>query len=275
MTSLKGQRYYGYLILAIALLAVAGQLPGRERLDNQTAAFAHIAPGYVHAVNGCSGVTFTVAISAAVTDANAFSLQYYVESSKLALISVTPGTDPALQLMPYALRHDTLFLDGFFHPNTTSPNVRLATLTLQAIAVGDVSTLLGFVRGLGLGGTGSPPDTMVFDGDTTWIDIEGTAPRPPDTLLIVPLAAPATNDSIRLQWKRVTRDLSGDPVINPVYTVYLEDVLNDTTYQVAQLTDTLYYDDYVQYTFGMNQLPVDTHVVNIGIYHVTACKTRP
>ena len=100
------------------------------------------------------------------------------------------------------------------------------------------------------------------------IVIDGTPPRPPDSLIII-VPYPAGDDSVRLQWSHVRLDIHGNPVNNPLYTVYLHDVLNHVDYTVAVLPDTFVYDNFVHITFP------ETTVVNIGTYEVRACKTQP
>jgi hypothetical protein len=243
-------------------------LPERDvsHLD-ETGGFIHIAPGVIHTNNGCT--QFVVTIRATLTDARVFGLKFSFNQADLELLSAVPGEDPRLHVLPTQLAADTLRIDGFFHPNFPAGTVTVATLTIHAIAPADVTTLIGFLDGQGYSGDADHPQLIMLSGDTATVFVDGTAPRAPDSLIIIPLPYPAHDDSIRLQWKRVTLDLHGNPVINPLYHVSLHDVLNSTDYLVATLLDTFIYDDFVQITF-----PCST-VVNIGLYEVRACKTTP
>jgi hypothetical protein len=60
-------------------------------------------------------------------------------------------------------------------------------------------------------------------------------------------------------------------VTNPLYTVYLRDVLSNQDYTLATIPDTFIYDRFVHFSFPFP----DTSVVNIGTYEVRACKTQP
>ena len=256
---------FSLLITIAAIAAPIGQ-HGTLGLDD-TGGFIHLSPGVIHTNNGCS--QFSVSVVATLTDARVFGLRFSFDRSNLDLLSVTPGNDPRLHLLPTDLDADTLRMDGFFHPNFTAGSITLATLTIQAIAPFDTMTSIGFAQGSGFSGTSDAPQPIVLGGDTATVIIDGTAPRAPDSLIIITLPYPAHDDSIRLQWCRVTRDLAGNAVTHPQYTVYLHDVIHDTTLTIATLPDTFLFDQFVHITFPC------TTVVNIGIYDVRACKTQP
>ncbi len=241
---------------------------GHGRLDD-TGGFIHLSPGVVHTNNGCS--EFSVSIIATLTDARVFGLRFVFDQANLDLLSLVPGTDPRLHLLPTQLAADTLRVDGFFHPNFPAGSVTLATLNLKAISAADTTTIIGFVGGQGYSGTSDYPQPIQFGGDTATIIIDGTPPRAPDSLIIVTLPYPAHDDSVRLQWRHVHWDVHGNPVVNPLYTVHLHDVLNHADYTLATLLDTFLYDQFVHITFPFP----DTTVVNVGTYEVRACKTQP
>jgi hypothetical protein len=221
----------------------------------------------VHTNNGCS--EFTVSIVATLTDARVFGLRFSFDQTNLELISVTPGADSRLHLMPTDLAADTLHLDGFFHPNFPAGSVTLATLRCKAISPGDVTALIGYLNGSGFSGTADAPQPIQLSGDTSTVIVDGTPPRPPDNLVIQLLPYPSNDDSVKLLWHKVTRDMAGNVVTNPLYTVYLHDGINHTDYTVATIPDTFIFDEFVHITFPC------TTVVNIGTYEVRACKTQP
>jgi len=245
-------------------------------LDDVTAGYIHMSPSLVQTTNGCT--QFEVYVMASVTDAGVFSLKLYFDSNNLALIGVAPSPDTTLHLMPAVLIHDTLCLDGFFEPDRTGPNIHLATITAHAISPDDAVTLIGFVAGEGYGGAGSAIDTIAFGGDSTTIFVEGTAPRPPEDLIIRSAPPPAKADSVLLYWRAVTRDMDGDPVVNPLYKVYVVNVAVDSVFEVAATLDTFCWDDVIRtgfhlITYDSLGLPVDT--LNHGIYFIQSCKTQP
>jgi hypothetical protein len=236
-------------------------------IDGTRPGSIHLTPSIIHTNNGCS--EFSVAISAGFCDARNFDLSFGFDQSSLELLSVTPGSDTTLHLLPELLGGNVLHLDGFFHPNKSTGLMTLATLTCRAIAPADITTQIPFVSGQGYSGTADNPVPIDFSGDTATVVIDGTLPLAPDSLVIITLPYPSTSDSVRLQWRRVRRDMHGNPVVNPLYHVYLHDVINDADYTVASLLDTFIYDEFVHITFP------ETTVVNIGLYEVRACKTSP
>jgi hypothetical protein len=210
-----------------------------------------------------------VSVVATLTDARVFDLVFVFDQANLNLLGVTPGSDSRLHLLPFDLAADTLRVDGFFHPNFPAGSVTLATLRCKAISSADATALIGFVHGQGFSGTSEAPQPIQISGDTCTVFVDGTPPRAPDSLIIISLPNPYQADSVRLQWRHVTRDLYGNPVTNPRYTVYLHDVLNNADFTIASLLDTFIYDEFVHITFP------ETTVVNIGVYEVRACKTQP
>jgi hypothetical protein len=265
---------YGLLFTTLLVLLSTALLPDPadgQTLDD-TGGFLHTTPNFIHTTNGCG--QFTISFSATLTDARVFGLRFYFDQTNLELISITSGSDPTLHLMPDSLYSDTLWLDGFFSPNKTGSNVILATLTVKAISPGDVTTHIGFLDGMGFSGTGENPESILFNGDSATVMIEGTAPRPPQGVIIVPLIPPSTDDSVRIQWHPVTLDLDGNAVVNPLYHVMLHDVVHDTAFTIAETPDTFLYDRYIHYNFPISN-PPDTVWTNIGYYEVRACKTQP
>jgi hypothetical protein len=258
---------FGLLLLFRTSLA-AGQLPS-ERLDD-TGGYIHLSPGIVHTTNGCS--QFTVTIRATLTNARVFDLCFFFDAPNLALVAVTPGSEASLHLLPYQLENDTLRLDGFFHPNYSAGSVIVAQLTCRAIAPLDTMTQIGFIRGQGFSGSPENPEPIIFSGDTTTIFIDGTPPLPPASVIIIPFhTPPPLNDSVGVFWRPVQFDLHGHPVSEPLYTIHFSDVLNDTSFVLGATTDTFFYHNYITRSF----MPGDTGVVNVGLYWIQACKTRP
>jgi hypothetical protein len=102
------------------------------------------------------------------------------------------------------------------------------------------------------------------------VNIEGTLPRPPDSVVIITQPYPAHDDSVLVLWRRVMHDVDGDTVIHPLYTVYLNDVRRDTTFVATTTYDTIYWCRYVAHEYWPGDL-----TVNAAIIRVTACKTQP
>ncbi len=256
------------LVFALCLFCfiLSNRTYAQSPLDD-TGGFISLSPGVVHTNNGCS--EFNVSVHATLTDARVFGLVFAFDQANLELLAVTPGPDTTLHLLPYTLAADTLRLDGFFHPNFPAGTVTLATLRCRAIAPNDVNTLIGFISGQGYGHTADNPEAIIFTGDTSTVMIDGTAPRAPEGLIIVTPPFPAHDDSVRLQWLAVTEDLNGQPVVNPLYTVYLHDLLNNLDFTLGTTTDTFFWDGYIYNT------RLETPVVNIGLYEVRACKPAP
>jgi len=254
--------------LSVLLLTSAVAARPGNTLDDLTAGYVHFLPAVVWTTNGCA--EFVVNVEATLTNARAFSFQFYVQSASLDLIEVVPGSAPGLHLMPELLRGDTLWLDGFFDSQTTGPSVSLAALRMRAVAPHDAVTDIRFVQGRGYGGTPSSVDTILFAGGVCTVHIEGTPPLPPDSVIIITEPYPAHDDSLLILWHRVTHDADGDTVIHPLYTVYLNDVRRDTTFVATTTYDTAYWCPYVAHTFW----PGDP-TVNATIIWVRACKTQP
>lgn len=257
----KKLRLYCCICAVLALKSV-NLLAQPSPLDD-TAGFVHLAP---NPVNGFACDEFTVNVQLTATNARVFELRFILDTANYTLISITAGAHPSLNLMPHLIDGDTLYLDGFFHPNFTGTSV---IANLQLIAnnlVGDQVTMLGFLDGQGYSGTGDAPEPMIILGDSTNVNLEGTLPLPPDSLIITPVL----DDSVRLQWKSVHYDTDGDTVINPQYMVEFEDVLNNQGIytNIGTTFDTFFYHDFIMFEFD----PGDTGTVNVGTYRIRATK---
>lgn len=230
---------------------------------DDTAAFIHLAP---NPVNGFACDEFTVNVQMTATNARVFDLRFVFDASDYTLVSVTEGSHAALNLMPHMVDSDTISLDGFFHPNFTGTTVIASLHFMANNLVGDQLTLVGFVDGQGFSGTGEAPDPMIIIGDSTSVNLEGTLPLPPDSLVIIPILA----DSVCLRWHSVHYDTDGDTVINPQYLVEFEDVLNNQGIynSIGTTFDTFFYHDFIIYEFD----PGDTGTVNVGTYRIRATK---
>lgn len=265
------------LLCLLSFLAALGPVLAKDpsTLDD-TGGFIHLSPGLVRTTNGCA--EFTVTIQATLTDARVFGLKFSFDESRLELLSVTSGSHPSLNLMPHFLASDTLHVDGFFHPNFPAGQVTIATLRIRAITPGDDESFIGFVTGQGYGGTPAAPELIVLSGDTTYVDIEGTAPLAPEKLVIKTLPYPANDDSVLLSWRPVRRDVDGDTVIGPMYLVCFENMITDTVFEIGSTMDTFYYDDAIR--TGANLILYDslgnpTDTVEHGLYFIRSCKVNP
>ncbi|MCB1060654.1 MAG: hypothetical protein KDB65_10505 [Calditrichaeota bacterium] len=253
------------MAFAVLLLFGVKLFAQRGTLDD-TAAFIHLSPSTIFAYT-CEGYTVNVQMTG--TNVRVFDLRFVFDSANFTLVSVTPGPNPNLHILPHLVDGDTISVDGFFHPNFTGTAV-IASLTFEPInLLGDQSTIVGFLDGQGFSGTGEMPDPINMNGDTTAITLEGTKPLAPDSVTIFPIMA----DSVCLSWRSVTLDEDNDPISNPWYQIELEDVINDegNYIPVGTTQDTFFYHDFVVYTFD----PGDTGVVNIGNYHVITLKCEP
>jgi hypothetical protein len=262
------------ILFAAIVLSGSGALGGERTPLDDTGGFIHLSPGLVRTTNGCS--EFDVFVQATLTDARVFGLKLWFDEARLELISVIPGSHAALNLMPHYLTDDTLHLDGFFHPNFAAGQVVLAVLRVRAISPDDDAALIGFLYGQGYGGTPAEPELIVLDGDTSFIDIEGTMPLAPESLVIKRLDWPAYDDSVLLSWKPVRRDIDGDPVLSPLYKIFFENIVTDTIVEIGSTLDTFYYDDAIK--TGANLIQYDTlgnptDTSNHGIYFIRSCKT--
>ncbi len=241
----------------------------RNPLDD-TGGFIHFVPSLTH-VLACD--TFQIALTGTFTDARVWSLDLLFDNPPLVLLSVIPGPHTSLHVMPHLLDGDTLFIDGFFHPNF-SGNTTLATLVMTTILPpADDTGRVGFMTGEGFSGTSDDPEPIQISGDTSYVFIEATPPEIPSQVIIDVLPYATHDDSILVMWRRVFYDVDGDTLINPLYRVFLTDVLNSDldTVLVGVTPDTFYYSTYVQNTFQ----PGDTGVVNVGVFQVRARKTQP
>jgi hypothetical protein len=258
-------------LAVIATTLSTAEVGAADRGLDDTGGFVNLSPGLVQTTNGCS--EFSVQIVITVTDARVFGLRFYFDAANLQKTSVVPGSDARLHLMPDTLIADTLMLDGFFHPNFPAGSVTIATLNVRAISPDDTVSLIGFTEGQGFSGSGEAPEPIIFSGDSTIIMIEGSVPLAPQGLIIVPFppAQVGQTDSLRIQWKRVRRDVDGGLVTNPLYTVFFWDVKKDTSFIITTTYDTFLYNDYIRHSYD----PGDTGSVHIGQYWVTACKTQP
>jgi hypothetical protein len=269
MISLNNSNFYlTYFVLLLSLFHIANNALASD-LDD-TSGFINLNPGTVHTNNGCT--EFTVAVEASLTNARVFGLTFRFDEANLSLVSVMPGSDTTLHLLPFQLADDTLRLDGFFHPNHAAGMVVLARLTCRAISPGDLTTQLSFAYGQGFSGTADVPEPILFGGNTCTIIIDGTAALPPAEVIIIPYHVPRPlDDSVGVFWRPVTLDLHGNSVTNPLYTVYFTDVLNDTTFIIGTTPDTFFYNNYITNTY----MPGDSGTVNAGEYWVRTCKTHP
>jgi hypothetical protein len=121
----------GLVILGLLLLNGAATAQPGNTLDHLTAGYVYFVPAVVWTTNGCA--VFVVNVEAALTNARAFSFQFYVESASLEILELLPGSALGLHLMPELLRGDTLWLDGFFDSQTTGPSVNLAALRRSVV----------------------------------------------------------------------------------------------------------------------------------------------
>lgn len=246
------------------------------QLDDWTAGFIHLAPSVIQTTNGCS--QFQVHVIASVTDAAVFSLKFFFDSANLELLNITPASDTALHLMPAAIVADSLWLDGFFEPNRTGPNVHIATITARAISPDDAVSRVGFLSGIGYSGSASDIDTILFSGDSTTVLVEGTPALSPERLIIQTLSPPYNADSVLLRWRPVTHDVDGAIVTNPLYQVYFRNILTDSVFHVGSTFDTFYYHDAIQtgiHVIRYDSLGVPIDTSNVGIYFLQSCKTQP
>jgi hypothetical protein len=246
-----------------------GDLPGAP-LDD-TAGFIHLTPNPIHTL--CES-PFSVSVIATITDARVFEVRFCLPQDFFELISVTPGNEPSLHVLPETLSGDTLWLDGFFHPNFTGTTT-LATLTVFARCIpGDDTSRIGFMEGRGYSGTADSPQVILLSGDTTTIYIDCTPPENPWGMIIIPV----DTDSVCLRWHPIFFDIDGDTVIHPAYVIYRTDQLlfPPTLDSVAATLDTFFYDDYIQIWHPM---PPDTagfiSYLNVTTYEVRARKTQP
>lgn len=255
------------LLLATAVLFLFSVklFAQRNPLDD-TAAFIHLAPSTIDAFT-CEGYTINVQMTG--TDVRVFDLRFVFDASDFNLVSVVPGPNPNLHVLPHLVDGDTIAIDGFFHPNFTGTTL-IASLTFAPVnVVGDQNTILGFIDGQGFSGTGEVPEVIAMNGDTSTISLEGTKPLPPDTTTIFPYYI----DSVRVSWTPVTLDEDNDPIINPWYLIEFEDVKNTegVINPIGTTQDTFFHHDYVMFSFN----PGDTSTVNIGRYQVRALRCEP
>ncbi|MCB9365885.1 MAG: fibronectin type III domain-containing protein [Calditrichaeota bacterium] len=248
------------------MLFAGASIFAQQRNLDDTAAYINLTPGLV---TGLSCEDFVVNIQMTATDARVFDLRFVFESSDFVVTDVIPGPHPDLHILPHLVESDTLSIDGFFHPNFTGTTL-LASVHMSAINQGtDHNSFIGFLDGQGFSGTGEAPEAISMDGDTTLIALEGTVPLPPDSVIIIPMM----DDSVRVEWKPVTLDIDGGPVVSPWYIVEFEDALNNEgIYIPIDTTQSTYiYHDFIVFDFD----PGDTSTVNVGTYRVKALKCQP
>ncbi|MFH1011765.1 MAG: hypothetical protein V1784_11100 [bacterium] len=238
---------------------------------DDTAGFIHLTPNPIHTL--CE-TSFHIAIIATLTDARVFDLTFLLPQAFFQLRAVTPGSEPSLHILPEYLSGDTLWLDGFFHPNFTGTTT-LAILTVHSLCIpGDDTSRIGFLDGQGYSGTADFPEVILLSGDTTTIYIECTPPENPWEMIIIPIQT----DSVCLRWHPIFFDVDGDTVINPTYVIYRMDqlLLPPTLDSIGATFDTFFYDDYIQI---WHPLPPDTagsiSYLNATTYEVRARKTQP
>jgi hypothetical protein len=258
-------------LLYFSMTLFAQDRKGGSPLDD-TAGFIHLSPSFQSQL---AYNPFNIVMQATVTDARVFSTRLYYDHLNYELLSVMPGPFVSLHVLPQDTVADTIKVDGFFHPNFTGTTT-IATLTLlKRTLVDDDLTIVGFIDGQGYSGTADLPGPIELDGDTAYVDLEGTPPLPPTELILTLQYIPASGvvDSVLLQWNRVFYDLEGDTIINPLYIIGLEDVLNDPGEHdsVGSTSDTFYYHDFVKYYY----FPFDSGVVNVGSYQITTKRTQP
>jgi hypothetical protein len=260
-----------FVSACVVLFAIAADFahssPPRSPLDD--------VPGIVNVdpdssrVLACTQVSITV--DAELLDARVFDLQFAVDSARLQLLDVIPGSESTLHIMPVSMSGTTLTVDGFFHPNFTG-NTNLVTFTFYVKPVtDDDTTVVRFEDGQGYSGTYDNPVAIQFSGDSAVIYIEGTPPEPPTELLITRLNYPAYDDSVLLQWHPVFHDIDGDTLINPLYVVYREHVVADPGIldSIGSTPDTFFYDT----SITMN--PDTGTVKNATTLSVKVRKTQP
>lgn len=252
-------------VCAVFVLSGAKLFAQFDPLDD-TAAFIHLVP---NPVTGYTCEEVDVNVHMVATDARVFDLQFVFDSDNFMVAGVTPGTHADLNVMPYLVEADTITIDGFFHPNFTGSTV-IATMHFMALnELGDQSTLVGFLVGQGFSGDSDNPEAMLISGDSTTINLEGTPPLAPESLIINNMM----DDSVLLRWRPVDLDVDSDPVFNPWYMVEFEDVLNNegTYSSIGSTQDTFFYHDFIIYDFD----PGDTGTVNVGTYRIKALKCEP
>ena len=246
----------------------AANPPSRSPLDD-TPGIIDLSPDTSHVL---AGTQLSLTVNIVLTDARVFDVQFTLDSARLQLLSVTAGSESSLQLMPPSSTGSHLTLDGFFHPNFSGTTL-LATLTFYVKPVtGNDTTVVRFFTGQGYSGAYDNPVPIQFSGDSALIFIEGTPlPEPPSELLITRMLYPANDDSVLLRWRPVFCDVNGDTVINPLYVLYREDVINSPGLydSIAATPDTFYYDNYILLNFPR------AGSVNTATYKVVARKTQP
>ena len=268
-------RRLSFVVLFVSLFGIypagasapASHLISGLPLDD-TAGSANLSPDTSHVL---LGTQLSLTVNITVTDARVFDLLFALDSARLQFISATPGTEPSLHLMPPSFSGSHLTLDGFFHPNFSGTTL-LATLTFYVKPVSeDDTTVVGFSAGQGYSGTYDNPSPIQFSGDSALIFIEGTPPEPPSGLVIIRMAYPAHDDSVKLCWHPVFHDVDGDTVIHPLYVVYREDVINHSGVydSIAATPDTFHFDHYISLSFPM------AGSVNTCTYRVVSRKTQP
>ncbi len=260
-------RLIGLVSLAFILLfSLAAQ---SQPLDD-TFGTVDLDPDSSH-VLACTQVSLTLDIS--VTDARVFDLHIGFDPARLQYVSAVNGLEPTLNVMPLSVVGDEITVDAFFHPNFTGAT-NVITLTFYVNpTIGDDTTVVRFDFGQGYSGTADNPEPIQWSGDSAIIYIEGTPPEPPSEVLLVRQPYPSTDDSIEVIWNPVFYDLDGDTLINPLYVVFREDIIN-TPYvydSIGATYDTFFYDNYINLTFQ----PGDTGIVNAATIKVLTRKTQP
>lgn len=258
--------FFGLPQVSDSAVELANENHGTDSRLDDTAGFIHLSPNPIYAL---CGTPFSVGLIATLTDARVFGLRFFLDQDFLQLLTVTPGPDTSLHILPEQILGDTLCLDGFFHPNFTGTTT-LATLTLYPLLIrADDTTEIRFLDGRGYSGSSESPEIILLSGDTTTVFIHCPPPQAPSELIIIPIDA----DSVCLRWHPIFYDVDGDTVINPLYVIYRTDqlILPTTLDSIGATMDTFFYDDYIQIS---HPSPPDTvRTSNATTYEVRARKT--
>ena len=126
----------GCLVVLLCHAAFAQDSDARRHLnislDNTNAVIS--VPDSIHAVI-CT--PFNLVVRGTFTDARNFDLHFYFPASEFTLLSVTAGSDPNLHILPYQITGDSLYVDGFWHPNFTGTDTLFTLHIYPAITLSD------------------------------------------------------------------------------------------------------------------------------------------
>lgn len=257
-------------LIVMTLLVMAAIAFARPGSLDDTIGIANLEPDTVDQL-ACQPIYVDVELT--LTDARNFTLRFDFDPTLIQLTAVIPGSHPDIHILPHNISGNVITVDGFFNPNFTGTTTGF-TFCFQSFLLPDTSTTVHWLSGQGFSGTYDNAVPISFSGDSALIQIEGTPPLAPDSLVIRRLAVPAYNDSIEVLWTPTYYDLLGDTVINPLYVVYREDVINNPGVfdSVGATSDTFYYSPFIQLNFNP---PYDSLVVNDANFQVRARKTQP